>query len=259
MFLGSMLPNWLQCRTEVSQGAKLAYARLAQHAGKAGNCFPKQKTLASELGVGERTVRDYLRELEVFALIEREQRGLNKSNRYFFLHHPWMQEGQPETTIGPGQERRRSSSQNRRDCSGQERQETSVPNSEKKHGEVSHVNSVHPHNPPEGETVKCTGSTSHQEEEIYSAYPKQVGKPAALRAIRRALTKWAFDFLLERTRLYAQTCNSPAEFIPHPTTWFNQERFNDDPATWRRVSSAGGRSQPAVIRPDKFGCGVTKL
>jgi hypothetical protein len=92
-----------------------------------------------------------------------------------------------------------------------------------------------PHSPPMGDSMKDTESTSSQVEEIYAAYPKKVGKPAALRAIRRALDKCAFDFLLERTRLFAQTCNSPPEFIPFPSTWFGQERFNDDPSTWRRA------------------------
>jgi hypothetical protein len=116
-----------------------------------------------------------------------------------------------------------------------------------------------PHSPPKGDSVRDTVSSSSQVEEIYAAYPKKVGRPAALRAIRRALDKCTFDFLLERTRLFARTCNSPAEYIPHPSTWFNQERFNDDPSTWRRTGSPNGKPPPAIIRPDKFGCGVTKL
>ena len=128
MFIGSMIPNWLQRRTEVSQGAKLAYARLAQHAGKDGECFPKQQTLAAELGVGERTANEYVRTLVKFRLIEMERLGLGMSNRYFFLDHPWIYEGQPEVPPGPGQERRESSAPDRKDSSGLERQETSAPN-----------------------------------------------------------------------------------------------------------------------------------
>ncbi len=115
----------------------------------------------------------------------------------------------------------------------------------------------HPHSPPRGDSVKATDSSSSQADEIYAAYPKKVGRPAALRAIRRALAKHAFDFLLERTRLFAQTCNSPTEFIPFPSTWFNQERFNDNPSTWRRTGGSNGKPPPAIIRPDKFGSGVT--
>jgi hypothetical protein len=112
---------------------------------------------------------------------------------------------------------------------------------------------------PKGDRVIGTGYTSSNEEEIYAVYPKNVGKPNALRAIRRSLAKYPFDFLLERTRLYAQTCNLPVQFIPNPATWFNQARFNDAPATWRRTFNASGKTQPAIVRPDKFGCGVSKL
>jgi hypothetical protein len=102
---------------------------------------------------------------------------------------------------------------------------------------------------PKGESVgEERSSLTHQEEEIYEAYPKKVAKPAALRAIRHALAKHPFDFLLERTRRYAQTCNSPAEFIPHPSTWFNQERFNDDPATWRRTGPMNNNAKSPPSR-----------
>lgn len=116
-----------------------------------------------------------------------------------------------------------------------------------------------PHSPPKGDSVKDTDSSSSQAEAIYAAYPKKVGRPAALRAIRRALAKHTVEFLVERTLLFAQTCNSPTQFIPYPSTWFGQERFNDDPSTWRRIGGANGKPPPAIIRPDNFGCGVTKL
>ena len=110
-----------------------------------------------------------------------------------------------------------------------------------------------PHSPPKGDYLNGTGSTpaSLREEEIYAAYPKKVGKPAALRAIRRALGKRPFDFLLERTRLYAQTYNGPPEFIPNPSTFFSQERFEDDPATWQRANTRPGRSG-GFVPPRKF-------
>jgi hypothetical protein len=127
MFVGSMIPNWLQCRREVSQGAKLAYARLAQHAGRDGECFPKQQTLAAELGVSERTANEYVRTLVKYKLIEMERPGLGRSNRYFFLDHPWMHDGQPETPQSSNHEPQKSSAPDRKNSSAQERQKTSVP------------------------------------------------------------------------------------------------------------------------------------
>lgn len=71
------------------------------------------------------------------------------------------------------------------------------------------------------------------EEVIYKAYPKKVGKPVALRAIRKALKTHTFEFLLEKTQAFAKVREKNLDYCPHPSTWFNQERFNDDPATWR--------------------------
>lgn len=70
-------------------------------------------------------------------------------------------------------------------------------------------------------------------EEIYSLYPRKVGKPKAIEAIRKQCQKHGVDHVHKRTALYASTCDSPQEFIPHPSTFFNQERFNDDPETWK--------------------------
>jgi hypothetical protein len=259
MFVGAMTPNWLLCRREIGQGAKLAYARLAQHAGKNGKCFPKQQTLAAELGVSERMANEYIRILVKFGLIEKERPGLGMSNRYFFLDHPWIKEGPAEARRGSDQKRKESSASDQQNSAGQDRPKASSSIIEEIHQEMNQGIRVHPHSPPKGDYREDTACVLTQEEEIYSVYPKKVGKPVALRAIRRALAKQPFSYLLERTKLYAQTCTSPAEFIPHPSTWFNQERFNDDPTTWRRTVGQDGNRHPEIIRPSDFACGVSKL
>lgn len=70
-------------------------------------------------------------------------------------------------------------------------------------------------------------------EDIYNAYPRKVGKPDALLAITRALKCHGAGYLLERTTSYARTQPINGKFTPHPATWFNQARFNDDPQTWQ--------------------------
>ena len=77
-------------RSEVSDGVKLTYARLAQFAGGSSSCYPKQATLARELAKSERTIRDHLSELERQGLIRRRQRGLSRSNIYELLAHEWQ-------------------------------------------------------------------------------------------------------------------------------------------------------------------------
>lgn len=72
-----------------------------------------------------------------------------------------------------------------------------------------------------------------QAEEIYSAYPKKVARPSAIKAIKKAVAQFGYEFILQKTKSYAQVrAGQDVQFTPHPATWFNGHRFNDDPATW---------------------------
>ncbi len=65
---------------------------------------------------------------------------------------------------------------------------------------------------------------------IYSAYPRKAAKPAALKAIKAAMKRLAPEKLLAAVQVYAkltQAGNVETKFIPHPATWFNQDRWND--------------------------------
>ena len=94
--------------------------------------------------------------------------------------------------------------------------------------------------------------------EIYQAYPRKVGKPKAIAAIKKAMASRGQADLLELTKKYAKLrgINEP-QFIPHPATWFNQERYNDDPETWRRTSNepkkkaAGYSYEDSCIAPPR--------
>lgn len=67
---------------------------------------------------------------------------------------------------------------------------------------------------------------------IYSLYPLKVSRPQALRAISKAIKAFGFDFIKERTELYAKLRGDDKAFMPYPATWYNGQRFNDDPETW---------------------------
>lgn len=78
-----------------------------------------------------------------------------------------------------------------------------------------------------------TESANDLSEEIYNAYPRKIGRPAAIKAIKAALRCSDPQHVLERTLAYAAARRGEdAQFTPHPATWFNQHRFNDDPKTW---------------------------
>jgi hypothetical protein len=102
--------------------------------------------------------------------------------------------------------------------------------------------------------VRTAKETENLCERIYSCYPRKVGKPAALRAIARALKKIEFDDLLQRTIAYSQSQIEATDeercFIPYPERWFKYERYNDDPKTWqlkprRKPIRVGSRLSPA--------------
>jgi hypothetical protein len=72
---------------------------------------------------------------------------------------------------------------------------------------------------------------SDKAETIYDLYPRKAARPFALKAIRRAISKFGFDHLLNATINYRETAKKvDPKFIPYPATWFNQERFNDTAA-----------------------------
>lgn len=93
-------------------------------------------------------------------------------------------------------------------------------------------------------------------EAIYAAYPKHVGKTAAIKAIRVAAGKAGVDALLERTKLYSGIVGgvigtAGAKFVPHPATWFNQGRYDDDQDQWRQF--AQDHAPPVVAKTVTFG------
>jgi Helix-turn-helix domain len=78
----TQVPNCVLLDTKLIVGAKLTYAMLLRYAWHNQACFPGQQTLAKDMGSGERSIRNYLNELESAGFLEVTQRGLGKTNLY---------------------------------------------------------------------------------------------------------------------------------------------------------------------------------
>lgn len=67
--------------------------------------------------------------------------------------------------------------------------------------------------------------------DFWDFYPRREAKAAAKKVYARALAKTTPEAMAEAVRLYAEEWKErPAKdrrFIPHPTTWLNQERWHD--------------------------------
>jgi len=74
-------------------------------------------------------------------------------------------------------------------------------------------------------------------ENLYSAYPRKVGKASAIKAISNALKRneLTYEQMLEKVNAFAASpAGNAGNYTPHPATWFNAARYLDDPAEWKR-------------------------
>jgi hypothetical protein len=99
-------------------------------------------------------------------------------------------------------------------------------------------------------------------ESIYAAYPRKIAKRDAVKAIVAAMARvreYGVDdpaaHLLDRVKRYAASVagkTPPAgetDYRPHPATWFNAGRYDDDPAEWNRASGWNGKAETPTPQP----------
>lgn len=115
IFIGSFIPNVLMRYPGLSDGAKLAWARLGQYAGHNGVCYPALSTLANELGKSKRQVQRVLSELEEQGFIEREApdqeaKGRRQTTRYYFTWHAIFADSATRVTSDPSPQTPRDTS-----------------------------------------------------------------------------------------------------------------------------------------------------
>jgi hypothetical protein len=91
--------------------------------------------------------------------------------------------------------------------------------------------------PSSSSSITSSSSTSVSKysratlEEIFNAYPRRVAKEAAILAIDKALRKSGKEpaAMLQLVEAYAeQRAKEDPQFTPHPATWFNQGRYDDE-------------------------------
>jgi len=81
-------------------------------------------------------------------------------------------------------------------------------------------------------------------EQFWAIYPRRIGKGSARTAFAKAAAKVIPETILQIAEQYAGKSDLPdLQFIPHPTTWLNQERWNDD-------LSASGNSNASTNAAD---------
>jgi len=78
----TQIPNLVLRRSDLQPGAKLTYMVLLSYAWQQDHAYPGQDRLAVDMGVSERSVRTYLKELQDSDLVTIRRRGLGLTNVY---------------------------------------------------------------------------------------------------------------------------------------------------------------------------------
>lgn len=99
-------------------------------------------------------------------------------------------------------------------------------------------------------------------ERIYAAYPKHVGRVAAIKAINKALKSKVITYqaLMAATEEYAESVrhirrgSADWHIVPHGATWYNDQRWSDDPRdrpTYQSRTYQPGNPTDEQSREDK--------
>jgi len=88
--------------------------------------------------------------------------------------------------------------------------------------------------------------------EFYEAYPRHVGRQAAEKAFVKAIAKRGVtaELVIAGARRLAADPNLPPKedkrFIPHPSTWLNEGRWDDEPLPPRGGGSGAQKQQHSI-------------
>ena len=78
----TQIPNFILKDSNISVGAKVAYAMFLSYAWHNDSCFPGQDRLAEDMGMSRSRVTEYVTELEKSGLVSIQRRGQGKTNLY---------------------------------------------------------------------------------------------------------------------------------------------------------------------------------
>lgn len=181
--------------------AKVVLLALAKFSNAEGKCFPSQDTLAECACVSNKTVRSSLQWLIEHGYVRAESRE-GTSNLYIIT------------------------SMEEEDMTDQTGGSVNITDEDDRYNivDISQVNRTKYISPS---SVNITDPF----EVLWSVYPRRIGKGAARTAFAKAKRHTNPLEIIDAAHRYASFCQEQGKekrFIPHLSTWLNQERWEDD-------------------------------
>jgi hypothetical protein len=221
----------------VSQAEKLLLIVLANYADEDGRCWPSQKRLGEDAGMSDRSVRTALVKLEEAGLIVRERRNRRDGSRGTDMIELHLERANDQRKNLPAEK-----SSSGKSCTDYRKNLHELPEN------ISGLTTFEPTIEPSIEPSEKTRALDAEFDVFWSAYPSKVDKVKARKTFPKARKRASLDRMLEAIEYARQ--RSPMwrdNVFCNPTTWLNNERWNDEfPAN--EPFSAKGRQ-----RLDNFG------
>ncbi len=261
----AVIPEWV-LDSDVSAQAIRLYAVLRRYADqRTGHAHPSRRTLADRLQVADvkvvdRALADLTRVGAVTVYPRTDDAGDRSSNGYVLHRAPGPQgRGQnaptPDTSTGVGAQTPQPGGSRTMTGRG-----VSAPTVGVERGEEPQ-----PGNHSQGTTaltlVEPPASTVDLFDEFWCAYPRKVGKVAARKAWTSATKRVNPDKIVAAVRDYP--FRDDLQYVPHPASWLNGGRWEDDPAAVNPTRSVTGngyrppagpyRNPDPATNPDAFG------
>lgn len=204
---------------------RLILLALADHADDSGRCYPSISRLAQRTGLSERAVRNNVRAMEKTGYIT-VHIGIGPSgkNVYFVRSTPAAdaprQEMPPAAYAPPPRQEIPVTPA----ADAPEPSRTTIKPSNGREKDLFGEN--------EGVDAPQQESVDVHFDRFWKAYPKKVGKPAALKNFRKAVKDGENpERIIEAAGRYARTETVQRGYAKHPQGWLTDQRWND-PELW---------------------------
>jgi hypothetical protein len=222
--------RWARSVRGVEPSDKLVLLLLSDQANDDGLCWPSVAGIAADGCMSERTAQRALAALDAAGLVIRTGNGgRNMTRRYTLQFHVNAPVERVTSTtlkgdvVTPIEAKRVTSTTLKGDTVSLKGDIYDVKGC---HGDTRTLKN--PHRTLNEPSTRVRASVAGFAD-FWLAYPRKVGKGAAERAFNAAVAKGASVADIA-AGLNRQRWPADRQFIPHPTTWLNQTRWQDDPA-----------------------------